>query len=118
MGLGPTVTTAERNEICRRVAGWNMIDFTWTVGSSAPAVSSVKLAIANTGASALTFKVDDVSVWDAAPRSASQPNQANVPSSVTVFDARGKVIKSIGAPAYVCSRGMFRTPGQYNATNC
>lgn len=58
----------------------------------------------NTGGSAITFRLDDVSVWDTAARSPSQPNPANVPSSVTVFDARGKVIESVGAPRSQATR--------------
>jgi RHS repeat-associated protein len=80
-------------------AGWQKIDVDWTPGT-APAANAVKLAVVNTGTGAVTFRVDDVSVWDTVARNTTtKPNPANVPSSVTVFDARGKVIESVGAPA-------------------
>jgi RHS repeat-associated protein len=79
-------------------AGWQQIDLDWTAPVSAPAPGTVKLAIANTGGSAISFNIDDVSVYDTLARSATQPNPANVPSSVTVFDAAGEVTESISAP--------------------
>jgi RHS repeat-associated protein len=79
-------------------ASWQQVDITWQVGSGAPAANAVKLAVINTG-SATSFRIDDVSVWETAPRSALDPNPANVPGSVTVFDARGKVIESIAPPS-------------------
>jgi RHS repeat-associated protein len=98
--LGVDASSGNSSVTTSVVAGWNQIDFEWTVGTTAPGANTVKLAIVNTAGSAVTFRIDDVSVWDTQPRDATtEPNPANVPSSVTVFDARGKVIESIGAPA-------------------
>jgi hypothetical protein len=77
---------------------WQKVDFTWTP-SSAPTANTVKVAVATTGGAA-AFRIDDVSVWDTQARSGiTNPNPANGPSSVTVFDARGKVTESLAAPA-------------------
>jgi RHS repeat-associated protein len=78
-------------------AGWIAIPLTWTP-DAAPAAGSVKLAVVNSGSSPVTFSIDDASVWDTTQRGPSRPNPANVPSSVTVFDARGKVVESIAPP--------------------
>jgi RHS repeat-associated protein len=76
---------------------WQQVDLSWTPAADAGA-NTVKLAVVSQSASATTFRVDDVTVWDTAARSAAQPNPANVPSSVTLIDAKGQVVASVAAP--------------------
>jgi RHS repeat-associated protein len=77
---------------------WQQVDIeSWQL-ASAPSANTVKLAVVATSG-ATTFRIDDVSVWDGKARATNKPNPANVPSSVTVFDANGKVVESVGPPA-------------------
>jgi RHS repeat-associated protein len=100
-GNNASVTTAA-------TGAWQKVDLDWAVGASAPAANTVKVAVATTTGAA-TFRIDDVSVWDTGARAGNKPNVANVPSSVTVFDARGQIIESISAPATAGEAGLVTT---------
>jgi RHS repeat-associated protein len=76
---------------------WQQVNLTWTPGADT-AANTVLLAVASQSASATTFRVDDVTVWDTTARSAAQPNPANVLSSATLYDANGQVVTSVITP--------------------
>jgi RHS repeat-associated protein len=103
--LGPEGCSSCSTDTAWTAAAWKQIDVEWTP-SSAPGANTVKLAVVNTGSSAVAMRIDDTSVWDTQPRSTSQPNPANVPASVTVFDTRGQVIESIAPPTIAGDPGL------------
>jgi hypothetical protein len=89
--LGVDASGASNSVTTSASAGWNQIDLDWTP-ASAPAANSFKLAVVNAGAGAVTFKLDDVSVWDTVARDTLiKPNSARA-AAVASSPAFRKVV--------------------------